>query len=108
MQKLAKEMNYSESVFVLPPEGDAHVRIRIFTPFVELPFAGHPVLGSAFVLAGPLQLEVIRLETGAGVVPVRLEREGPRIGLGWVEQPDPEGHPLSGEGGLLDALRLET
>src|SRR5207253_1778093 len=78
MQALAKEMSFSETVFVLPPQAeDADVRIRIFTPGVELPFAGHPVLGSAFVLGGPLSKIVIRLETGAGVVPVELERAGP-------------------------------
>src|SRR3954451_1964407 len=75
MQKLAKEMNFSETVLVLPPESGGHARIRIFTPAVELPFAGHPVLGSAFVLGAPLQLGEIRLETGAGVIPVTLERE---------------------------------
>ena len=83
-------MNLSETVFVLPATvEDADVRIRIFTPEVELPFAGHPTLGSAFVLGGPLQKIVIRLETGSGVVPVELERDGPRIVFGWMEQPIP-------------------
>ena len=86
LQQLAREMNFSETVFVYPSEV-AHARIRIFTPAVEVPFAGHPVLGSAFVLAGPLQVETIRLETGVGVVPVRVEREGPRIVFGRMEQP---------------------
>jgi trans-2,3-dihydro-3-hydroxyanthranilate isomerase len=90
MQKLAKEMNFSESVFVLPPEAGGHARIRIFTPAVELPFAGHPVLGSAFVLGAPLQLSEIRLETGSGVVPIALEREGARISFGWMQQPVPD------------------
>jgi trans-2,3-dihydro-3-hydroxyanthranilate isomerase len=90
MQALAKEMNFSETVFVLPPSDGGHARIRIFTPATELPFAGHPVLGSAFVLAAPLQLGEIRLETGSGVVPVVLEREGPRITFGWMSQPVPE------------------
>src|SRR5215210_8817830 len=67
MQLLARELNLSETVFVLPAEGDGHARIRIFTPGVELPFAGHPTLGTAFVLGAPLQLEVIALETGAGL-----------------------------------------
>ena len=49
---------------------EADVRIRIFTPSRELPFAGHPTLGAAFVLGGPLQKIVLRLETGAGIVPV--------------------------------------
>jgi trans-2,3-dihydro-3-hydroxyanthranilate isomerase len=87
LQPLARELNLSESVFVYTPDGDGHVRIRIFTPTLELPFAGHPVLGTAFVLAGPLQLDEIRLETGSGVVPIRLERDGSRIGFGWMRQP---------------------
>jgi trans-2,3-dihydro-3-hydroxyanthranilate isomerase len=107
LQPLAREMNLSETVFVLPPRGDGHVHIRIFTPFVELPFAGHPVLGSAFVLAGPLQLEVIHLETGAGIVPVRLEREEARIVFGWMEQPYPKVEPFSEEARLLEALGVE-
>jgi trans-2,3-dihydro-3-hydroxyanthranilate isomerase len=89
MQRLAREMNFSETVFVLPPEDGGHARIRIFTPSSELPFAGHPVLGSAFVLAAPLQLGEIRLETGSGVVPVVLQREGARIVFGWMQQPIP-------------------
>jgi trans-2,3-dihydro-3-hydroxyanthranilate isomerase len=90
MQLLARELNLSETVFVLPPSSDeADVRIRIFTPRVELPFAGHPTLGTAFVLGGPLQKVVIRLETGSGVVPVELEREGPKITFGRMDQPIP-------------------
>lgn len=89
MQKLAREMNVSETVFVLPPEAGGHARIRIFTPATELPFAGHPVLGSAFVLGAPLQLGEIRLETGSGIVPVTLEREGARIVFGRMQQPIP-------------------
>src|SRR2546422_6343884 len=82
LQPLAREMGFSETVFVLPAESGGHARIRIFTPGIELPFAGHPVLGSAFVLGMPLQLGEIRLETGAGIIPVTLEREGPRIVVG--------------------------
>ena len=90
MQALARETNFSETVFVLPPSSaEADVRIRIFTPALELPFAGHPTLGTAFVLGGPLSKIVIRLETGAGVIPVELERDGPRIVFGRMEQPIP-------------------
>jgi trans-2,3-dihydro-3-hydroxyanthranilate isomerase len=103
LQELAREMNFSETVFVYPSEV-AHVRIRIFTPAVEVPFAGHPTLGSAFVLAGPLQLDEITLETGRGVVPVRLEREGARIVFGRMQQPIPTVEPYAAEAGLLDAL----
>jgi trans-2,3-dihydro-3-hydroxyanthranilate isomerase len=107
MQSLAREMNFSESVFVLPPENDGHVRIRIFTPTNEMLFAGHPTLGSAFVLGGPLQVEEIRLETGAGTVPVVLEREGDRIVFGRMRQPIPTWKPYDDEARLLAALRVE-
>jgi trans-2,3-dihydro-3-hydroxyanthranilate isomerase len=106
LQKLAREMNFSETVFVYPSDA-AHARIRIFTPGVEVPFAGHPTLGSAFVLAGPLQLDEIALETGSGVVPVRLEREGARIIFGRMEQPLPTVEPYADERGLLAALGVE-
>jgi trans-2,3-dihydro-3-hydroxyanthranilate isomerase len=95
MQKLAKEMNYSESVFVLPPEQGGHARIRIFTPVTELPFAGHPVLGTAFVLGAPLQLGEIKLETLSGVIPITLEREGARIIFGRMQQPIPSWEPFA-------------
>jgi len=105
MQALAREMNFSETAFVLPPQADdADVRIRIFTPGTELSFAGHPALGSAFVLGGPLQKIVIRLETKAGVVPVELERQGAEIVFGWMEQPLPRWKPFDRVGELLAAL----
>ena len=107
LQPLARELNFSETVFVYPAEGDGHVRIRIFTPTVEVPFAGHPTLGTAFVLAGPMQLAVIRLETGVGVVPVRLEREGARIVFGWMSQPVPSVEPYPDERELLEGIGVE-
>jgi trans-2,3-dihydro-3-hydroxyanthranilate isomerase len=107
MQRLARELNFSETVFVLPPEGEGHARIRIFTPTIEVPFAGHPTLGTAFVLAAPMQLEEIRLETGRGVVPVRLEREGGRITFGRMSQPLPTIEPYAEEAELLAALGVE-
>lgn len=107
MQRLARELNFSETVFVLPAEGDGHARIRIFTPTIEVPFAGHPTLGTAFVLAAPMQLEEIRLETGMGVVPVRLEREGGRISFGRMVQPLPTVEPYADEAELLAALGVE-
>jgi trans-2,3-dihydro-3-hydroxyanthranilate isomerase len=105
LQGLAREMNFSETVFVYPSEA-GHARIRIFTPSAELPFAGHPTLGSAFVLAGPLQLDEIALETGRGVVPVRLEREGARIIFGRMEQPIPTVEPYGDEAALFTALGI--
>jgi trans-2,3-dihydro-3-hydroxyanthranilate isomerase len=108
MQALAKEMNFSETVFVLPPAEGGHARIRIFTPVNELPFAGHPVLGSAFVLAAPLQLGEIRLETDAGIVPIVLEREGARIIFGWMSQPVPDFEPFADAAPLLALLGVES
>jgi trans-2,3-dihydro-3-hydroxyanthranilate isomerase len=108
MQDLARELNLSETVFVLPAEAGGHARIRIFTPAAELPFAGHPTLGSAFVLAQPLQLSEIRLETGSGTVPVRLEREGPRITFGWMTQPVPQWRTYERADELLSILGVES
>ena len=107
MQDLARELNYSETVFVLPADGDAHARIRIFTPAVEVQFAGHPTLGTAFVLSGPLQLEEIRLETQKGIVPVRLERSGQEIRFGRMDQPLPTWRRYEEEAALLSALGVE-
>ena len=108
MLALARELNFSETVFVLPPSEGGHARIRIFTPALELPFAGHPVLGSAFVLAAPLQLGEIRLETGAGIVPVVLEREGARISFGWMSQPVPRWEPFAKADELLALLGVAS
>lgn len=107
LQPLALEVGFSETVFVYPAEAEGHVRIRIFTPAAEIPFAGHPTLGTAFVLAAPLQLGTIVLETGAGLVPVALEREGDRIVFGRMEQPLPSWQPYDREEGLLRALGVE-
>lgn len=108
LQKIARELNLSETTFVYQPEADGHVRMRIFTPTRELPFAGHPTLGTAFVLAGPLQLIEIKLETGRGTVPVRLEREGARITFGWMEQPQPTVEPFPHIDELHDALGAQS
>jgi trans-2,3-dihydro-3-hydroxyanthranilate isomerase len=104
LQPLAREMHLSETVFCYPARGTGHVRIRIFTPRHELPFAGHPVLGAAFVLAAPLQLPEIVLETGVGPVPVRIEREGPRIVFGRMVQPLPSVEAVQDPAALFRAL----
>ena len=82
MQQVAREMNLSETVFVLPPEDSRHTRkLRIFTPGTELPFAGHPTVGTAFVLAAigeiPLDGAETRIvfEEGVGPVPVLIRAE---------------------------------
>ena len=108
LQPLAREIGFSETVFCYPPAAGGHVGLRIFTPAAELPFAGHPVLGAAFVLGGPLQLAEIRLETGGVVVPVSLEREGARIAFGRMSQPVPSVRPCPEAAALLPALGLDA
>ena len=107
LQPLAREINFSETVYVYPAEQGGHARIRIYTPAAEIPFAGHPTLGTAFILAAPLQLGEINLETGMGIVSVRLEREGPRITFGWMNQPIPRVQPYERVDDLLAALGLK-
>jgi len=107
LQPLAREINFSETVFVYPAAGDGHARIRIFTPALELPFAGHPVLGTAFVLGGPLQLEELLLETGAGVISVRLDRDGSRVVFGRMQQPAVSAEPYGRADELLALLGVE-
>ncbi len=90
MQRIARELNLSETVFILAAEGAGDVRIRIFTPAVELPFAGHPVLGSAIVIGSALGRERVVLETVSGEVPVELAAapagSGPGAGAGAAER----------------------
>jgi len=92
MLTATREMNYSETVFFLPPsdpaKADAHV--RIFTPGGELPFAGHPTLGSAWVLGEVLGKDRVTLELGVGLVPVELTRDASgAITFGRMSQPVP-------------------
>ena len=107
LQRIAREMNLSETVFVYTPEDEGHARIRIFTPSREMPFAGHPTLGTAFVLSMPLSLEEIRLETLRGVIPVRLEREDGRIVFGRMAQPLPTIEPYDKAEELFEILGVE-
>lgn len=107
MQALARELNLSETVFVLPKRDTGQARLRIFTPAREVPFAGHPTLGAAFVIGTTVQLDQLTLETERGPVPVRLEREGARVTCGWMAQPLPLAVPFAEEPALLAALGLE-
>ena len=109
MQALAREMNLSESAFVVrPSQPEADAGIRIFTPTMELPFAGHPTLGSAFVLAAASGTEIIRLETRRGIVPVRLTRAADRIVFGWMTQPLPRLSVYPAQAELLGALGVAS
>jgi len=108
MQALALEIGFSETTFVLPPEQGGTARMRIFNPRHEMPFAGHPTLGTAFVLGAPLQLGVIALETGVGTVPVTLERdESGRIVFGRMQQPVPRVEAVASPGAVLASVRAE-
>ncbi len=106
MQRAARELNLSETVFAFRAEDpNAHLRVRIFTPAVELPFAGHPVLGTAFVVGRAMGSNVVRLETGLGVIAVRLERpNGGAPIYGEMEQFVPEVVPFEAVDELIAAL----
>jgi trans-2,3-dihydro-3-hydroxyanthranilate isomerase len=108
MQSLTRELNVPETVFLLPPKQGGDVWVRIFTPGTELPFAGHPILGTSFVVGQALGADAVTLETGAGLVPVKLERDGDRIVFGWMQQPIPSWEPYEHERELLDALGVRA
>jgi len=112
MQRLARELNLSETVFVLAAERGGDARVRIFTPSVELPFAGHPVLGTAIVVGRARGLEKVTLETPAALVPVRLARGGEGahergVARGTMEQPIPSWQPYGDHARVLSALGVE-
>jgi trans-2,3-dihydro-3-hydroxyanthranilate isomerase len=108
MQRTARELNLSETVFLLPGDGGGeHARARIFTPAAELPFAGHPVLGTAFILGERLGVDSVRLLTGAGPITISLQRERGAPVFGEMEQPIPTWEALSCSGELLAALGVE-
>ena len=110
MQRTARELNLSETVFVLPPDtARADARIRIFTPVTELPFAGHPVLGAAVVLGTERdELAAIRLQTGRGLIPIELTRDaGGAVTFAEMSQPVPEIVPYERGTELLAALGVQ-
>jgi trans-2,3-dihydro-3-hydroxyanthranilate isomerase len=94
MQAIAREMNFSESTFVLPPEASGtDVRMRIFTPGNEMPMAGHPTIGSTFALAeaGVIHPGGLRFVFGLGIGPIPVDREwdGNRLRFAWMTQREP-------------------
>jgi trans-2,3-dihydro-3-hydroxyanthranilate isomerase len=93
MQSLAAEMNYSETTFVLPPSDPANTaRVRIFHRTAEMPFAGHPNVGTGYVLAGlrPEAGDVLRFEEIAGLVEIRIERDAEGRATGAeIDAPQP-------------------
>lgn len=107
MQRTAREMNLSETVFLLASQDGADARMRIFTPTVELAFAGHPVLGTAFVVGEDREDAAVTLQTGLGDIPVALRREGGRIVFGEMDQRIPVPEPYARSAELLAAVGLE-
>lgn len=93
MQSLAAEMNYSETTFVLPPTNPANdARVRIFNRTAEMPFAGHPNVGTGYVLAklGLARGDLLRFEETAGLVEVRVLRDAARAPTGaQIDAPQP-------------------
>ncbi len=117
MQQAAREFNYSETVFVLPPESSRHTRrLRIFTPGAEIPFAGHPTVGTAHVLAAigdiPLEGETTRIvfEEGAGPVGVSIQARDGRPVSARLRAPRPPelGPPSPARGDLAAMLSLDV
>src|SRR5919197_2159799 len=114
MQAIAKEMNFSETTFVLPPErADTDVRMRIFTPGSELPMAGHPTIGSTFALArtgiiDPARARVV-FGLGIGPVPVSLTWNDGELGFAWMTQGMPAfGEPIADRAAVAAALSVDS
>ncbi len=95
MQNIAREMNYSETTFLLPPARGGDYRVRIFTPASELPFAGHPLVGSAYVIVSEEMKQqtdpftAVTLEAGVGPIHLEVRIEDGRPGRTTMTQPLP-------------------
>jgi trans-2,3-dihydro-3-hydroxyanthranilate isomerase len=114
MQSIAREMNYSETTFLFPPERAGDYRVRIFTPAQELPFAGHPLVGSAYVIVAEKMkrwsepLTSVTLEAGVGPILVEVRTEAGRPGRVTMTQPLPVVRAsYSDVEGLAKALSLD-
>lgn len=114
MQAIAREMNYSETTFILPSsDPKALCRVRIFTPTTEHPFAGHPVVGTTFALAhdGLIRADEspVTLQLAIGLISVELLYEDQRATFVWMHQPLPRFEPWQGDSDrLASALGLTT
>jgi trans-2,3-dihydro-3-hydroxyanthranilate isomerase len=114
MQAVAREMNFSESTFIFPSERpDTDIRMRIFTPFNEMPMAGHPTIGSTFALAksGVIKPGEQRFVFGLniGPIPVDLEWDDSDLSFAWMTQRPPTFGPVVSQRDVVaSALGLET
>ena len=112
MQRIAAEMNFSETTFVLPPEGRGDIRMRIFTPGNELPLAGHPTIGTTFALADDGVIARGRdefvFELGVGPIPVSLQWGETGLSFAWMTQLLPAfGARIEDRVGFAGAVGLE-
>ena len=112
MQRIAAEMNFSETTFVFPPEGRGDVKMRIFTPGTELPMAGHPTIGTTFALADEGVIargrEEFVFELGVGPIPVSLQWGDTRLAFAWMTQLLPSfGTRIEDRTGFAAAVGLE-
>ena len=112
MQAIAKEMAFSETTFIFPPEHGGDVKMRIFTPGEELPMAGHPTIGTTFALA--MEGTIARgrerwiFELGVGPTPVSLEWDDHGLAFAWMTQPLPTfGRSITDRAALASAIGLE-
>src|SRR3981081_3391848 len=111
MKAIARETNLSETTFVLPPEKREHAaKVRIFTPHTELPFAGHPTVGTGWVLIDEglvvAEADGFTLEEGVGPIPVRVDRSGGAVVL-WMSHPAVKfGEMIEERGDMAAALSL--
>jgi trans-2,3-dihydro-3-hydroxyanthranilate isomerase len=110
MQALAREMNLSETTFILPREKaverERGVRVRIFTVQEELPFAGHPTLGTAFCLRGSTGVDHVALELNVGKVPVHFQKTSGEPLFGEMTQAEPKFGPAHDRETVVRATSL--
>ena len=112
MQRIAKEMNYSETTFILSDERrDSGYDVRIFTPEKELPFAGHPTLGTAFVIQREIvkgQIDKIVLNLKVGRIPVTFSYDGKHADILWMKQLQPTFGQTFDAGSISKILSLDA
>ncbi len=111
MQRIAKEMNYSETTFIISEDvRNGGYDVRIFTPKEELPFAGHPTLGTAYVLQQEIIQQLVKtivLNLKIGQIPVTLHYSGKYVDWLWMQQKPPTFHQVFAADAIAQILNLE-
>lgn len=112
MQQIAKEINYSETTFVTSTQPVSEVyNVRIFTPKQELPFAGHPTLGTAYILQKEIiksSVKKILLNLKVGQIPVKIDEHNSSGEYLWMQQQAPTFHQIFDRHKIADVLRIES